>query len=140
MACKVGVGDLQYVKNDETGEDEATIVNAPKAIAGDRKNVTLGGRKPVEGATLSPTMASIVKLSQSRFKSAKGETTERSDKGKERAGDAKLGISDTDFGHAVNSVIKMVNAQENKFSPGMAKHLKSLDGCIQKALKTINKK
>ncbi len=117
-------GDLTYSEN-ENGENVPTINNAPKEIAGDNKGgvVQLGSRKPIVGAQLSPTMASIVKLAENKHKEPK---EERKDKGENREGVAKLNMSDEDFGSIVNTVKRAITAQEGQFSAEQIKHLKSL--------------
>lgn len=121
-ASKLKADDLSY-REKENGDMVPVIKNAPKAISGGKKEIEIGAKKAVEGADLSPTMSSIVKLSTKRFKEdapAKG-----TDKGEKRD-DVKLGMSDADFGAICNTVIRAMNAQEGDFSADMIKHLKSL--------------
>lgn len=115
--------DLFYSTHPETNELVPTIRNAPKEIAGDKGEVQLGGRKPVAGATMSPTMSSIVKLASAAHAPEKAEKV---DKGDNRDGPAKLGISDEDFGAQVNLLKRTITAQEGKLTKDAIKQMKSL--------------
>ncbi len=71
--------DLFYSEDATTGQYIPTIKNAPKQIGGEAGVVQMNSRKPVKGATLSPTMTSLVKISTDRHKDTpKGD---RNDKG-----------------------------------------------------------
>lgn len=128
-------GDLFYSEN-EAGEQVPTINNAPKEIAGDQKDgrVQLGSRKPIVGAQLSPTMSSLVKLAEKSHKADVKES--RPDKGEDRSGVAKIGMTDEDFGAVVNTVKRAIIAQENQFSAEMIKHLKGLVEAASAAIAT----
>ena len=117
--------DLYYSEN-ENGETVPTINNAPKEIAGENEGgkVQLGSRKPIVGAQLSPTMSSLVKLAEKKHKAEPKEN--RSDKGEDRSGVAKIAMTDEDFGAIVNTVKRAITAQEGVFTAEMIKHLKGL--------------
>jgi len=120
--------DLFYSEN-EAGEQVPTIQNAPKELAGDSKSIQLGSRRPIVGATMSPTMSSLIKLAEKAHK-VEPKTEERKDKGENRNGVAQIGMSDEDFGSICNTVIRAVNAQENVFSEQQIKTLKALTSVI----------
>jgi len=116
--------DLSYKKND-AGEFVPVIANAPKEIGGEQGTVAIGGRTAVEGATHSPTMASLVKVATAKHKpkpAAKGGEGERDE--------AKLGMSDEEFGALCNRVIRAMVAQEGKLTKGMKKQLQNLKARI----------
>lgn len=114
--------DLFY-SEDDNGSMVPTIRNAPKAVGGEAGIVQMNQRKPVKGATLSPTMSSLVKLANDKHKAPKGD---RADKGENRSGEAKLGIDDETFGRMVNTLRQAISAQENVFTADMVKHIKAL--------------
>lgn len=118
---KLQPDDLFY-SEDENGTLVPTIRNAPKAIAGSEGVVQLGSRKPVKGAELSPTMSSLVKLATDKHKPK----AERADKGENREGDAKLGMTDENFGKFINNVRQAINTQEGQFTDEMKKQIKAL--------------
>lgn len=115
--------DLFYSEA-EDGSMVPTIRNAPKAIGGDEGVIQMNARKPVKGATLSPTMASLVKLANEKHKSEpKGD---RADKGEQRKGEAQLGMNDEAFGRIVNTLRNAISAQEGEFTEDMKKQIKAL--------------
>jgi hypothetical protein len=126
--------DLYYSEDAETKAMVPTIRNAPKEIAGDRKEVQLGSRKAVAGATMSPTMSSLVKLATEKHKPEAAAASDKKDKGEDRAGVAKIGISDEDFGSIVNTLIRTITAQENEFSAEKLKHLNACRKAIEAAI------
>lgn len=123
--------DLFYSEA-EDGSMVPTIRNAPKAIGGDDGIVQMNARKPVKGATLSPTMASLVKLANDKHK---GSNTERSDKGEQRKGEAQLGMNDEAFGRIVNTLRNAITAQEGQFTDEMKKHIRALAEFISPLVK-----
>lgn len=134
------IDDLYYSEDPETKRLVPTIRNAPAAMAGDLKEVQLGSRTKVAGATLSPTMSSLIKLATQKHKPDDSKANDKKDKGDDRAGVAKIGISDEDFGAICNTVIRTVNAQENEFSAEAIKHLTNLQKFISDTLKKASEK
>ena len=128
-------GDLVYQKND-TGEFVPVIKNAPKEIAGESDNVALGGRTTLPGASKSPTMGSLVKISTEKHKANKEPT-----KGKdgESGNTAKLGMKDEDFGAICNQLIRAIKAQEGKLTEDMRKQLANVSKVTAEALKSATK-
>jgi len=125
--------DLFYSEDKDTGELVPTIKNAPKSIGGDGGIFQMNARKPVKGATLSPTMASLIKLATEAHKetSSKGP-----DKGETRdAGDINIG--DEQFGKFINNVRNAVNALEGKYTEDMLKQMRSLHQFLTDTLKTV---
>lgn len=114
--------DLFYSEA-EDGSMVPTIRNAPKAVGGEGGIIQMNQRKPVKGATLSPTMSSLVKLANDKHKAPKGD---RNDKGEKREGEAKLGMTDEAFGRIVNTLRQAISTQEGKYSEEMVKQIKSL--------------
>lgn len=114
-----------YYSEAEDGSMVPTIRNAPKAIGGDDRVVQMNARKPVKGATLSPTMASLVKLANEKHKTS-DRTDDRNDKGEQRKGEAQMGMNDEAFGRIVNTLRNAITAQEGNFTDDMKKHIKSL--------------
>jgi hypothetical protein len=131
---KLSPDDLFYSEDPDTGALVPTIRNAPKAIAGDEGTVRMNSRKPVKGASVSPTMASLVKLATDKHKAPKAD---RTDKGENREGEAKLGMTDEAFGNIVNTLRRAVNAQEGEFTPEMQKQLKALADYINPIVKSF---
>jgi hypothetical protein len=142
-ACKFAIGlldggtkaaDLKIVE--ENGSVKAVIENAPEFLVGDKtKNngsttVEFGKRNPNEGAKVAPTLAAVIRVAADAHKKAEGEVKPgidaRADKGNDRSGDAKLGISDEDFGAIVNNLRRVVSAQEGEFTPEMIRQLQSI--------------
>lgn len=134
------IDDLFYSEDPDTKRLVPTIRNAPAAMAGDLKEVQLGSRTKVAGATMSPTMSSLIKLATQTHKPDDSKANDKKDKGDERGGIAKIGISDEDFGAICNTVIRTVNAQENEFSPEAIKHMTNLGKFISDALKKASEK
>ncbi len=130
--------DLGFEENAETKIVNPIINNAPKEIAGESAGgkVVFGSKSLATGAVASPTLSSLVKLSTAKHKIAEGgpAAAERTDKGKDRPGDAKLGMTDEAFGGIVNNLKRAVAAQEGKFSADMVKQLKSLKTLLDKTL------
>lgn len=114
--------DLFYSES-EDGSMVPTIRNAPKAIGGDEQVVQMNTRKPVKGATLSPTMSSLVKLANEKHKAPKAD---RADKGENRKGEAQMGMTDEAFGRIINTLKGAIQAQEGEFTEEMKKQLKAL--------------
>lgn len=129
--------DDLYYSEDKDGNMVPTIRNAPKAIAGDVGVVQMNVRTPVKGATLSPTMSSLVKLANDKHKAPKAD---RNDKGEQRQGDAKLGMTDEVFGRLINTVRQAITAQEGEFSEDMQKHIVGLGDLIADTIKSFSKK
>ena len=117
--------DDLYYSEAEDGSMVPTIRNAPKAIGGDDRVVQMNARKPVKGATLSPTMSSLVKLANDKHK-ASDRQDDRNDKGEQRKGEAQLGMNDEAFGRIVNTLRNAITAQEGTFTDDMKKHIKAL--------------
>lgn len=134
------INDLTYTDDPETGVKVPTIKNAPKQIAGDKAEVQLGSRKAVAGATMSPTMTSLVKIATQAHKPDDAKAKDRKDKGEERSGIAKIGTSDEDFGSVCNTAIRLINAQEFEFSPEKLKHMNALAKVISDTLKEAEKR
>lgn len=130
--------DLGFEENAETKLVNPIIKNAPKEIAGENADgkVTFGSKTLATGAVASPTLSSLVKLATTKHKVAEGgeAAADRSDKGKERSGDAKLGMTDESFGGIVNNLKRAIAAQEGKFTADMTKQLKSLKTLLDKTL------
>ena len=114
--------DLFY-SEDEVGNMVPTIRNAPKALGGEVGIIQMNQKKPVKGATLSPTMSSLVKLANDKHKAPKAD---RNDKGENREGEAKLGMTDEAFGRIVNTLRQAITSQEGKYTEEMIKHVKAL--------------
>lgn len=133
------INDLVYTDDPDTGAKVPTIKNAPKQIAGDKAEVQLGTRKPVAGATMSPTMSSLVKLATQAHKPDDSKAKDKKDKGHERDRE-QMGMSDSDFGSIVNTAIRAIVAQEHDFSPEKLKHLNSLQKTISEHLKEAEAK
>lgn len=127
------VSDLYY-SEDKDGNLVPTIKNAPKAIGGDIGVVQMNVRTPVKGATLSPTMTSLVKLANDKHKAP---AAERADKGDHRQGEAKLGMDDETFGRIVNTLRQAITTQEGKFSEDMLKHLNALHEFLEETLSEV---
>jgi len=136
---KLSVDDLVYTDDPTTGAKVPTIKNAPKQIAGDKAEVQLGSRKPVAGATMSPTMTSLVKLATQVHKPDDSKAKDKKDAGESRDAE-KLGMSDEDFGAICNTVIRAVNTQENDFSPEKLKQLQNLNKFLSETLTKLQKK
>lgn len=115
MDYKLSPDDLFY-STDEAGNMVPTIKNAPKQIGGDAGVVQMNVRKPVKGADLSPTIASLIKISTDRHK-PKGDRLDKTEKRE----DEKMGMTDEDFGGIVNSLRRAIIKQEGVFSPEMQK-------------------
>lgn len=126
--------DDLYYSEAEDGSMVPTIRNAPKAIGGDTQIVQLNARKPVKGATLSPTMSSLVKLANDKHKSSARED-DRNDKGEQRKGEAQLGMSDEAFGRIVNTLRNAITAQEGTFTDEMKKQIKALSEFLSPLVK-----
>jgi hypothetical protein len=151
-ACKAAAALMDRgVKSDQlklaensNKEIEAVIDNAPADLRGDeQKNgprVTFGKRTAQEGAKLAPNMASLIKAASEAHKASdETGTGDRADKGGDRSGDAKLGMSDEDFGAIVNNLRRAIMAQEGKLSPEMVKQLQALVPYIDEEIqKTLN--
>jgi superfamily II DNA helicase RecQ len=135
--AKLTPDDLYYSEDPETKALVPTIRNAPKAIGGDAKTVQLGGRKPVKGADLSPTMSSLVQLAAKKHKAPKAD---RNDKGENREGEAKLGMTDEAFGQICNNFKRAVTAQEGQFTEEMRKQILSLVDFITPIVKEFASK
>lgn len=149
-ACKMAIalidqgvkGDqLMLVENSTTKEVEPVIKDAPASLRGDsEKNgptVTFGKVKANEGAKMAPNVAALVRAASEAHKKADATGTgERSDAGGERSGDAKLGMSDEDFGAIVNNLRRAVTAQENNLTEEMVKQLTALIPALVEALET----
>lgn len=114
--------DLFY-SEDDVGNMVPTIRNVPKAIGGDGGVIQMNQKKPVKGATLSPTMSSLVKLANDKHKNKPAKGT---DKGENREGEAKLGMTDEAFGRIVNTLRQAITTQEGKYSEDMIKQIKAL--------------
>jgi len=128
--------DDMVITQEEGKAPVAQITNAPAAIAGElgSKPVEFGKRTVNTGASVSPTMSSLVKIATQKHKvEDEGKTGERSDKGNDRSGEAKLGISDEEFGGIVNTLKRVIAAQENKFSAEKIKQMKSLIDTLTQA-------
>ena len=125
------------IQQDDNGITTGVIVGGPAQVKGEAETITIaqGSTKtPQTGATHTPTMASLVKLATEKHKAAAEESTTRSDAGNQRTGDAKLGMSDEDFGKMVNNLIMAINAQEGKLTEGMLKQLNNLKPVLDKAI------
>lgn len=119
----LSIDDLFYSEA-EDGSMVPTIRNAPKAIGGDDGIIQMNARKPVKGATLSPTMSSLVKLANEKHKAEP--KAERADKGEQRKGEAQHGMSDEAFGRIINTLRGAIQAQEGEFTEEMKKQIKAL--------------
>lgn len=119
--------DLFY-SEDDNGNMVPTIRNAPKALGGETGIVQMNQRKPVKGATLSPTMSSLVKLANEKHKAPKAD---RNDKGEKREGEAKLGMTDEAFGRIVNTLRQAITTQEGNYTEEMKKQIKSLHAFLE---------
>lgn len=124
--------DLFYSEDQTTGGYVPTIKNAPKQIGGEAGMVQMNSRKPVKGATLSPTMSSLVKISTDRHKEPTGD---RKDKGENRE-EEKMGMTDEAFGSIINSTRRAITKQENQFTAEMQKHIKGLSDLLNETMKT----
>lgn len=113
-----------YYSEAEDGSLVPTIRNAPKEIGGDEKTIQMNSRKPVKGATLSPTMASLVALANKKHKAEP--KAERLDKGEKHDGEVAMGMNDEAFGRIINTLRNAINSQEGNFTDEMKKQLKSL--------------
>jgi hypothetical protein len=147
-ACKSAIGLLDEGTKAENlkitqveGEaPKAVIENPPEAIAGKDKDgnkptvVEFGKRTIAAGATHSPTMASLIKIATDKHKAAEGESTERSDKGADRSGEAKIAMTDEAFGGIVNNLKRAIVAQEGTFTPDMVKQMQSLIPVLNEAI------
>lgn len=133
------INDLTYTDDPDTGAKVPTIRNAPKQIAGDKTEVQLGTRKPVAGATMSPTMTSLVKIASQKHKPDDSKAKDKKDKGTQRDNE-KMGMSDEDFGSIVNTTMRAIAAQEHDFSPEKLKHLNALAKSISENLKEAETK
>jgi hypothetical protein len=139
----VKADDLQLVENPETKIVEPTINNAPAALRGDTEknkstSVKFGQRTAQEGAKVAANTAALVKAATEVHRKKDSDATgtgERSDKGSERSGDAKMGISDEDFGEVVNNLRKIILAQEGQLSDEQVKQLSNLVPFIDEQLK-----
>lgn len=131
--AKLSADDLYYSEDADTGAMVPTIRNAPKEIGGENGTVQMNQRKVVKGATLSPTMTSLVKLATDRHKPK----ADRADKGENREGEAKLGMNDEAFGGIVNTLRRAVTAQEGNFTPDMQKQLKALADFLVPVIKSF---
>lgn len=119
----LSAADLTYTDNKETGEkDLPTIKNAPKELGGEVGTIQLGGKKAVKGASLSPTMTSLVALAKKRH----GGKGDRTDKGETRPPEENMGLPDEEFGKIVNTLRKAILAQEGQFTKTVLKHLSGL--------------
>ena len=116
-----------------------TINGGPKEMLGEAKKITLGFKTPQTGASHSPTMASLVKLAVDKHKKDEEKSLERSDKGNDRSGEAKLGMSDEEFGKMVNNLKMAIKAQEGKLSANMIKQINSLKPVLEAASPTVKK-
>jgi len=125
--------DLFY-SEDDTGKLVPTIRNAPKQIGGEQGTIQMNVRKPVKGASLSPTMSSLVKLATDKHKEPKAD---RADKGENREGEAKIGMTDEAFGNIVNTLRRAINAQEGKFTEEMQKQIKNLIPYLQQTIESF---
>jgi len=88
-------------------------------------------------STVAPNIASLVKAAQLAHKKPEdtGIPGERADVGAERSGDAKLGMSDEDFGAIVNNLRRAIMAQEGQLSEDMIKQLSALVPYIDEQIK-----
>lgn len=132
--------DLFYSEDPETKQPRPTIRNAPKQIAGDKGEIQLGGRKTVAGATMTPTMSSLVKIAAEKHKPDSSDAKDNKNKGEERDGHAKMGMSDEDFGSICNTLIRSITAQELEFSADKLKHLQNVQKNISDTLKKLEEK
>lgn len=143
-ACKAAIAlrDGKTKAADLTFEEVEGVVtpvinHAPKEISGDNADgkVTFGQRSVATGASASPTLASLVKIATNKHKTAEGELTERTDKGGDRSGEAKIAMTDEAFGGMVNNLKRAVAAQEGVFTPDMVKQMQSLVPVLEAAVK-----
>lgn len=139
-ACKMAIAlmdngvkgeQLVLQENAETKAIEPVIKNAPDFLRGDKEKngstVSFGRRNANEGAKIAPNVASLVKAATEAHRSAdETGTGQRSDTGNERSGDAKLGMTDEDFGAIVNNLRRAITAQEGQLSDEMVKQLNNL--------------
>lgn len=123
--------DLVYQKND-AGEFVPIIKNAPKAISGEQDHVALGARTPVQGASHSPTMSSLVKIATTAHKP---KDATKGKEGSEGDNKAKMGMSDEDFGAIVNQLRRAIDAQEGTLTSEMKKQLRALNKYLTSTLK-----
>lgn len=137
LDAKLSPDDLYYSEDPETKALVPTIRNAPKAIGGEKGTVQLGARKPVTGADMSPTMSSLVQLATKKHKAPKAE---RNDKGENREGDAKLGMTDEQFGGICNNLKRAITAQEGQFTEDMRKQILSIADFITPIIKEFTSK
>jgi hypothetical protein len=137
LDAKLSPEDLYYSEDPETKALVPTIRNAPKEIGGDAKTIQLGARKPVTGADLSPTMSSLVSLATKKHRTPKAD---RNDKGENRQGDAKLGMTDEAFGGICNNLKRAITAQEGAFTEEMRKQLISVADFITPVIKEFTTK
>ncbi len=131
LDAKLKSDDLFYSEDSTTGAMVPTIRNAPKAIGGTEGVIQMNQRKPVAGATMSPTVASLIKIAKDKHNAPKGD---RNDKGENREGVAKLGMSDEDFGTVVNTLKRAINAPENTFSQAKYEQIESLVEYLNEAI------
>lgn len=132
--------DMFYSEDPETKLPVPTIRNAPKQITGDKTEIQLGARKAVAGATMTPTMTSLVKLASEAHKVKEVKSKDVVDPNEMQEGHAKLGITDEDFGSIVNTLIRTINNQEYTFTPAMLKHLTSVQSIITDTLSELAKR
>lgn len=128
--------EVKFVEQD--GAVRPVIEKAPAEITGETKGpVTFGERKVATGAKMSPTLSSLVKLASDKHKQnddgSEG-AKERSDKGADRSGDAKLAMTDELFGSLVNNLKRAIAAQEGLFTEDMHKQMKSLVEPLNEAI------
>lgn len=133
---------LKLIENADTKVIEPVIENAPAFLRGDaNKNgttVKFGGRSPNEGAKVAANISALVKAAteaHAKSDDDKPKDETRADKGGDRAGDAKLGISDEDFGAIVNNLRRVIAAQEGKLSEEQVKQLTNLVLYIDEQIK-----
>lgn len=143
IGSDVKAAQLTYSENSTTKEVEPVIKDAPEAIRGDKdKNgstVKFGSRSANEGAKVAANMAALVKAavaahSKDEDEKAKASDKERADKGSERPGDAKITISDEEFGGIVNNTRRVIAALEGTFSADVTRQLIALREYITEQL------
>ncbi len=130
--AKATPNDIQIVEKD--GANVAQINKGPKAVMGKAKSVVVSERTATkeEGATFSPTLTGLGKVSDEKY--APKTTATSDEKGKTRA-DGENGTSEEDFLAMLNGTMNVVKGREGEFSKQEDQAMKNLLTLLQQSVK-----
>jgi len=130
--AKADVTDLTY-REKEDGTRVPTLTKGPKEVMGKSKEVTIatGNAAKVEGASASPTMSGLAKVSDAKYKSdtsakaaSKGEGANKQD---------AATSNEADFLALVNSTLQAVKKREGEFTKAEKQAMQNLAEVLKSA-------